>query len=359
MSTGTAVPIHSELARSHRLSILKGAAHDPADCSEHTNGIVGTSQVLQDALRQARVVAPTDSTVLIYGETGTGKELVAGLIHELSRRGSGPFIRLNCAAIPEGLLESELFGHEKGAFTGAIAQRMGRFEAANHGTLFLDEIGDVPASLQPKLLRVLQEREFERLGSARTVRVDVRVIAATNKDLSALVAEQTFRIDLFYRLNVFPITLPPLRDRREDIPDLVRHFVRNAAARMQRRIRTIPREAMQTLMDHDWPGNVRELQNVIERAVILSEDGILGVSRLERKRDLESSDSGGNTLNEMERDYILEVLDETEWVIGGPSGAARRLGLPRTTLISKMKKLGIANRRGARLSGVDRASLPV
>src|ERR1700730_7545368 len=227
MSTLTAVPINSERVPNQRLTILKGAAHDPADRSEEANGIVGTSQVLQHALWQARIVAPTDSTVVIHGETGTGKELFAGLIHELSSRCGGPFIRLNCAAIPEGLLESELFGHEKGAFTNAIAQRMGRFEAANHGTLFLDEIGDVPPSLQPKLLRVLQEREFERLGSAGTVRVDVRVIAATNKDLSQLVANQTFRIDLFYRLNVFPITLPPLRDRREDIPGLVRHFVRH------------------------------------------------------------------------------------------------------------------------------------
>src|ERR1700726_3820038 len=220
MSTATAVPIHPELVSSQRLPILRRQAHCPADSSEDANGIVGTSRALQESLRQARIVAPTDSTVVIYGETGTGKELFASLIHQLSRRCSGPFIRLNCAAIPEGLLESELFGHEKGAFTSAIAQRMGRFEAANHGTLFLDEIGDVPASLQTKLLRVLQEREFERLGSARTMRVDVRVIAATNKDLSELVAEQKFRSDLFYRLNVFPIALPPLRDRRENISAL-------------------------------------------------------------------------------------------------------------------------------------------
>src|SRR5882757_9141995 len=341
MSTAIAVPINSERVPNQRLSILKEAAHDPADRSEDANGIVGSSPALQHTLRQARIVAPTDSTVVIYGETGTGKELFAGLIHELSRRGGGPFIRLNCAAIPEGLLESELFGHEKGAFTSAVAQRVGRFEAANHGTLFLDEIGDIPPSLQPKLLRVLQEREFERLGSGRTVRVDVRVIAATNKDLSELVANQTFRIDLFYRLNVFPITLPPLRDRREDIPSLVGHFVREAAASMQRPIPTIPCEAMQTLMDHDWPGNVRELQNVIERAVILSEDGTLRVARPEPRRSVESSHSGGNTLNEMDRDYILKVLNETGWTIGGPSGAARRLGLPRTTLISKMKRLGV------------------
>jgi formate hydrogenlyase transcriptional activator len=310
-------------------------------------------------LREARIVAPTDSTVVIYGETGTGKELFAGLIHELSRRRGGPFIRLNCAAIPEGLLESELFGHEKGAFTSAIAQRMGRFEAANHGTLFLDEIGDVPPSLQPKLLRVLQEREFERLGSSRTVRADVRVIAATNKDLSELVAEQTFRSDLFYRLNVFPITLPPLRDRREDIPGLVRHFVRKAAASMQRPIQIIPCEAIQTMMDYHWPGNVRELQNVIERAVILSEDGILHVPRLEPMRDVGSPHFGGNTLKEMTRDYIVQVLDETNGIIGGPSGAAGRLGLPRTTLIAKMKKLGIRHRRSEQLSGGDRSSLPV
>jgi formate hydrogenlyase transcriptional activator len=359
MSTATAVPISSQRVPSQQLSILKGAAHDPAGHSEDTNGIVGTSQVLQDALRQARIVAPTDSTVVIYGETGTGKELFAGLIHELSRRCEGPFICLNCAAIPEGLLESELFGHERGAFTNAIAQRMGRFEAANHGTLFLDEIGDIPLALQPKLLRVLQEREFERLGSTRSVRLDVRVIAATNRDLSELVAEQTFRSDLFYRLNIFPITLPPLRDRREDIPGLVRHFVRTAAASMQRPIQTIPCEAMQTLMDHSWPGNVRELQNVLERAMILSEDGILRIPRLEPRRDVESSHFGGNTLNEMERDYILGVLAETDWIIGGPSGAARRLGLPRTTLISKMKKLRIPPRRTARLPGADRASLPV
>jgi formate hydrogenlyase transcriptional activator len=359
MSTATAISIHSERLASQRLPILKRAAPWPVDRPDDANGIVGTSQPLQDALRQARIVAPTDSTVVIYGETGTGKELFAGLIHEVSRRSDGPFICLNCAAIPEGLLESELFGHEKGAFTSAIAQRTGRFEAANHGTLFLDEIGDVPPSLQPKLLRVLQQREFERLGSARTVRADVRVIAATNKNLSELVAEQTFRSDLFYRLNVFPITLPPLRDRREDIPALVRHFVRIAAANMQRPIQTIPCGAIQTLIDHHWPGNVRELQNVIERAVILSEDGVLRIPALEPKREVEIPHVGGNTLNEMERDYILEVLAETEWIIGGPSGAARRLGLPRTTLISKMKKLGIPHRRSARLSGGDRASLPV
>jgi formate hydrogenlyase transcriptional activator len=352
-------PMHSEPMPSGPLTILNRAADCSADSCEHANGIVGTSRALEDALRQARIVASTDSTVVIYGETGTGKELFASLIHDLSGRRSGPFIRLNCAAIPEGLLESELFGHEKGAFTSAVAQRIGRFEAANHGTLFLDEIGDVPPSLQPKLLRVLQEREFERLGGTRTLHADVRVIAATNRDLSQLVAEQRFRADLFYRLNVFPITLPPLRDRREDIPGLVQHFVRNSSAGMRRTIRTIPSEAMQRLVSHLWPGNVRELHNVVERAVILSEDGVLRIPPLESERDIESSHFGGNTLHEMEREYILEVLDETDWIIGGPSGAARRLAVPRTTLISKMKKLGIPHRRSARLSGDGQASQPV
>jgi formate hydrogenlyase transcriptional activator len=348
-----AIPIHSEPV------LNRQRPYDAAGRGEDTNGIVGTSPAFQDALRQARIVAPTDSTVVICGETGTGKEVFAGLIHELSRRCGGPFIRVNCAAIPEGLFESELFGHEKGAFTSAIAQRMGRFEAANHGTLFLDEIGDLPPNLQTKLLRVLQEHEFERVGSGRTIRVDVRVIAATNKDLSRLVAERAFRIDLFYRLNVFPITLPPLRDRAEDIPGLVQHFVRCTADRIGRPIRAIPCEAIRALMEHRWPGNVRELQNVIERAVILSEGGVLRVPRLERKRDFEEPQASGNTLNEKERDYILEVLDETEWVIGGPDGAACRLGLPRTTLISKMKKLEIPHRRSLRLNRTERASVPV
>ena len=359
MSTVTAMPIHFEPVPGEGRPSLKPADHGPGDRSDDANGIVGTSQVLQEALQQARMVAPTDSTVLINGETGTGKELFAGLIHELSRRRDGPFIRINCAAIPEGLLESELFGHEKGAFTSAIAQRMGRFEAADRGTIFLDEIGDIPSSLQSKLLRVLQEREFERLGGARTVRVDVRVIAATNRNLAELVAEQTFRVDLYYRLNVFPLTLPPLRDRREDIPSLVRHFVCGATESMRRPIQTIPDEAMQTLMEHDWPGNIRELQNVIERAVILSEDGILRVPQFPARRKAESCRSSGNTLDEMERDYILEVLDDSNGMIGGPNGAARRLGLPRTTLISKMKRLGIFHRHSAGLSGADRVSLPV
>jgi len=357
MSTAVIVPIPSEPARSQGNPIPKRVPGLPPDLDDG-NGIVGTSPALQHSLDLARVVAPTDSTVVIYGETGTGKELFARLIHDRSSRSEGPFVRLNCAAIPEGLLESELFGHEKGAFTSAIAQRSGRFEAADHGTLFLDEIGDIPPSLQPKLLRVLQEQEFERLGSSRTVHVDVRVIAATNKDLSILVEEKTFRMDLFYRLNVFPITLPPLRDRPEDIPDLVRHFVSAAAARMRRPIRSIPAETIQALMQHAWPGNVRELQNLIERAVILAEDGVLHVPPFERERDVEIAPFSGSTLCEMERDYILQVLDELGGVIGGSNGAARYLGLPRTTLISKMKKLGITHRCSARISEPNRAFQP-
>jgi formate hydrogenlyase transcriptional activator len=339
MSTAVIVPIHSEPRPSQVIPKTK-----PSDRVDDAGGMVGTSEALQHALDLARIVAPTDSTVLIYGETGTGKELCAQLIHEHSLRSAGPFVRLNCAAIPEGLLESELFGHEKGAFTSAVAQRAGRFEAADGGTLFLDEIGEIPPRLQPKLLRVLQEQEFERLGSSRTIRVDVRVIAATNRDLTTLVEEKTFRMDLFYRLNVFPLTLPPLRDRREDIPSLVEHFASGAASKLRRPIRAIPLETIQTLEQHSWPGNVRELQNVIERAVILAEDGFLRVPFFEPKRDSQMLPASGTTLKDMERDYILQVLAETRWLIGGPSGAARYLGLPRTSLLSKMKRLGISHR---------------
>ena len=360
MSTAVIVPIHSETPPSQVTPRPKWVADPASDRMEDAPGIVGTtSEALQHALGLARVVAPTDSTVLIYGETGTGKELCAQLIHEHSLRSSGPFVRLNCAAIPEGLLESELFGHEKGAFTSAVAQRTGRFEAAHGGTLFLDEIGEIPPSLQPKLLRVLQEQEFERLGSSRTVSVDVRVIAATNRDLMTLVEEKTFRMDLFYRLNVFPLTLPPLRNRREDIPSLIRHFASRAATRTRRPIRSIPPETIQALVQHCWPGNVRELQNVVERAVILAEDGVLRVPFFKPKRDIQLSPASGTTLKDKERDYILQVLDETGWLIGGPSGAARYLGLPRTSLISRMKRLGISHRRSTRLSEPGRASEPV
>ena len=310
------------------------------------DGIIGRSRALRSVLREIRMVAPTDSTVLIYGETGTGKELIAHAIHELSPRRSNAFVKLNCAAIPSGLLESELFGHERGAFTGAIGQRLGRFEVANHGTAFLDEIGEIPLELQPKLLRVLQEREFERLGSMRTLRTDARLIAATNSNLAAMVEEQRFRSDLFYRLNVFPVRVPPLRERREDIPLLVRHFARQFATRMKRHHESISPETMRALCEYDWPGNIRELQNLIERAVILCPGPVLRVPA----RDLHhraitvphSGHSGQHqTLEEAERAHILRNLKEVGWVVGGLNGAAARLGLNRSTLQFRMKKLGI------------------
>jgi formate hydrogenlyase transcriptional activator len=309
----------------------------------HFEEIVGNSPALKEVLRQVETVAPTTSTVLLLGETGTGKERIARAIHSLSPRKENSFVKINCSAIPAGLLESELFGHEKGAFTGAIAQRLGRFELAHHGTIFLDEIGDVPLELQPKLLRVLQEQEFERLGGTRSIRVDVRVIAATNRDLSAMVHARQFRNDLFYRLNVFPIVMPPLRDRAEDIPALVRYFAQNYSRRMKKTIDAVPTEAMEALIRYSWPGNIRELENYIERAVILSPGTILKLNTAEL---LAASDSGSrksvSTLAEAEKQHILRALDESHWVIGGPGGAARRLGLKRTTLQSRMAKLRIA-----------------
>jgi len=303
--------------------------------------VIGESSALKRVLRQVETVAPTDSTVLICGETGTGKELIARAIHDLSRRRERTFVKLNCAAIPTGLLESELFGHERGAFTGAIAQRIGRFELADRGTLFLDEVGDIPLELQPKLLRVLQEQEFERLGSTRTKRVDVRVVAATNRNLEDMVAAGTFRNDLYYRLNVFPVTLPPLRERPEDIPPLVRYFVQKFARRMNRRIETIPADAMMALSRYAWPGNVRELENAVERAVILTSGPTLRVPMSEfRDRPVVPSASVA-TLEATEREAILRALHETNWVLGGPRGAAARLGLKRTTLQSRIQKLGI------------------
>ena len=307
------------------------------------NEIVGKSVALRRVLMLVETVAPTDSTVLIYGETGTGKELIARAIHNLSPRCSNAFVKLNCAAIPTGLLESELFGHEKGAFTGAIAQRIGRFELANRGSVFLDEIGEVPLDLQTKLLRVLQEREFERLGSTRTLRTDTRLIAATNRDLSAMLEEQKFRSDLFYRLNVFPIRIPALRERGEDIPMLVRHFVQHFARRMNRNIETIPSETMESLSRYSWPGNIRELENLIERAVILSSGPVLHVPL----GDFDSRTTPGQvngkhqTLEEAERAHILATLKETRWVLSGPNGAAIRLGMNRSTIQFRMKKLGI------------------
>ena len=305
--------------------------------------IIGRSSVIRAVLRKIEIVAPTDSTVLICGETGTGKELIARAIHERSPRSSKSFVKMNCAAIPTGLLESELFGHEKGAFTGAIMQRIGRFELANQGTAFLDEIGEVSLELQPKLLRVLQEREFERLGSARTIKTDARLIAATNRNLATCVEDGTFRADLFYRLNVFPIEVPPLRERAEDIPLLVRHFIRQFARRMNRVIDTIPSETMEALVSHSWPGNIRELQNLMERSVILSNTPVLRVP-LAALRSSGVPDQEGTkrrTLEEAERDHILSTLKEAKWIISGPYGAATRLGMNRSTLQFRMKKLGI------------------
>ena len=304
--------------------------------------IIGESAALKRILKQVETVAPTDSTALIQGETGTGKELIARAIHNLSKRRERTFVKMNCAAIPTGLLESELFGHERGAFTGAIAQKVGRFELAHQGTLFLDEVGDIPLELQSKLLRVLQEQEFERLGSNRTIRVDVRLVAATNRDLARMVADKQFRSDLYYRFNVFPIVSPPLRDRPEDIPVLVRYFAQKHARRMNKRIETIPAEAMATLSKYHWPGNIRELENLIERSVILSHGPDLHVPLGELKAPATAAPNGGATLEVAEREHILRVLRETNWVIGGLSGAAARLGMKRTTLQSKMRKLRIA-----------------
>jgi formate hydrogenlyase transcriptional activator len=306
-------------------------------------GIVGRSEVLRSVLEDLEVVAPTDATVLICGETGTGKELVARAIHNLSGRRAHPFVRCNCAAIPTGLLESELFGHEKGAFTGAVVQRVGRFELANRGTIFLDEIGEAPLELQPKLLRVLQEREFERLGSSRTLHTDARLVTASNANLRELVKAKRFRADLYYRLNVFPIQLPPLRERPEDIPLLVRHFVRHNAARMRRRITSISPSTMDALVGYSWPGNIRELQNLIERAVIRStgEELMVPVSEIDGSVGTSSLPHTERTLEEADRAHILATLKETRWVLSGPRGAARRLGVNRSTLQFRMKKLGI------------------
>jgi formate hydrogenlyase transcriptional activator len=301
--------------------------------------IIGNSRVLKAILKQVETVAPTDSTVLIYGETGTGKELIARAIHDLSSRRQGTFVKLNCAAIPTGLLESEMFGHEKGAFTGAIAQRIGRFELAHRGTMFLDEVGEIPLELQTKLLRVLQEREFERLGSSKTIRTDARLVAATNRDLAQMVEDREFRADLYYRLNVFPISVPALRERREDIPLLVRYFVQQYARRMNRRITTIPTESMNTLTRYHWPGNIRELQNFIERAVILSTGSVLQMPLRELKR----GSAGGDvvTLETAEREAIIRALREAGGRVAGPAGAAEKLGMKRTTLQAKMRKLGV------------------
>ena len=306
--------------------------------------IIGNSPALKRVLQDVETVAATDSTVLIYGETGTGKELIAHAIHNLSQRRERTLVKVNCAAIPTGLLESEFFGHEKGAFTGAIDRRIGRFELANQGTIFLDEVEDIPLELQSKLLRVLQEQEFERLGSSRTLRVSVRVVAATNSDLAELVAEKKFRSDLYYRLNVFPINVPPLRERPEDIPMLVHFFAQKFAQQMKRRIESVPKDTMAALTSYHWPGNIRELQNLVERGVILSRGSSLEIplAELKHSNKVSNHSNGPATLEAVERDHILRVLGELNWVIGGPNGAAARLGLNRTTLNHRLQKLGIS-----------------
>jgi formate hydrogenlyase transcriptional activator len=320
-------------------------SRDEVSSDRRFEQVIGNSPALESVLEQVERVAPTDSTVLIQGETGTGKELIARAIHNISSRCGRSFIRLNCAAIPLDLLESELFGHEKGAFTGAIAQKIGRFELADKGTLFLDEVGDIPPALQPKLLRVLQEQEFERLGSTRTHKVDVRLVAATNRNLMDMVNRGEFRSDLYYRLNVFPVLLPPLRARREDIPALVTHFAEIFGRRVGREIEHIPTETMSALSSYQWPGNIRELQNLIERAVILSNDGVLPNPLPTASAEGVSISPGATTLRDSERILILDTLKAVRWVIGGPKGAAARLGLKRTTLIHKMQKLGISRPR--------------
>ncbi len=354
-----------------KLAKEKAYLEEEVRTEHHFGDIVGENAALRAILKQVETVAPTESTVLVRGETGTGKDLIARALHDLSPRKDRTLVKLNCAAIPTGLLESELFGHEKGAFTGAISQRVGRFEVAHQGTLFLDEVGDIPLELQPKLLRVLQEHEFERLGSTKTIRVNVRLVAATNRDLAEMMAEGRFRSDLYYRLSVFPITLPPLRERQDDIPRLVRHFTQDFARRMGRRIETIPSSVMDALVRYPWPGNVRELQNVIERAVILSPGATLQValadlqpltreaaepraSAPDASRPLASQGqptaasatapaaAASVTLTDAERKHILRVLRDTNWVLGGPDGAAARLGMKRSTLHWKMKKLGIS-----------------
>ena len=336
------IPLKAQDAGSFRLN-------EPSRPEDQFEGIIGCSSSLRAVFAQLKIVAPTDSTVLLLGETGTGKELMARALHNRSSRHDRPFVRVNCAAIPSGLLESELFGHVRGAFTGAIAQKIGRFELANGGTIFLDEIGDIPVELQPKLLRVLQEQEFERLGSTQTMRVNVRVVAATSRNLPQMVAAREFRGDLYYRLNVFPIRLPPLRERLEDIPLLVRHFTERCAARMRKSIDHVSIDSMNALLRYRWPGNVRELQNFIERAVILSPGKVLRAPLAEMAEPEIASGATGEgvpsrpmCLKDAEREHILQALAETNWIIGGLKGAAARLGLKRTTLISKMQRLGIS-----------------
>ncbi len=323
------------------MASAKAALDNEKLCDRGLPRVIGNSDALRRVLGMVRLVGPTDATVLIQGETGTGKELIAEAIHKYSNRSSGPFVKVNCAAIPAGLLESELFGHERGAYTGAIARGIGRFERANRGTLFLDEIGDLPMELQPKLLRVMQERQFERLGGTATIHADVRMICATHRNLVEMVDQREFRADLFYRLSVFPLELPPLRERHEDIRLLVHHFAMDYAARMNKRITAISEEFMTALIHHSWPGNVRELQNFIERSVILSTGAVLSGSLPEVTAT--SKSSAPMTLQDAERSHIVQTLQQTDGVVGGRNGAAARLGLARTTLISKMKRLGVGS----------------
>ena len=332
---------------------IRNATNDPffgkiAGFRNIFEGIIGRSAAINALCKHIKVVAPTGSTVLILGETGTGKELIARAIHNLSSRCDRPFIKVNCAAIPAGLIESELFGHERGAFTGAVGRRIGRFEMANGGTLFLDEIGDIPLELQPKLLRVLQEQEFERIGSTQTTRVDVRIVAATSRELPRMVAARECRPDLYYRLNVFPLRVPALRERSEDIPLLVQHFMEHYSGRANKQVTEIPVEAMGALVRYHWPGNVRELQNIVERAVILSPGKVLRPSLDELPESPQTTDTavadrsdGRTTLKDVQREHIIRTLAATNWILGGPNGAGARLGLARTTLIAKMQKLGI------------------
>jgi formate hydrogenlyase transcriptional activator len=351
IAVDNAIAFEEITALKEQLSKEKEYLEEEARTDYNFGEIVGRSEATRNVLKQVETVAPTSSTVLVCGETGTGKELIARALHDLSPRRERTFVKLNCAAIPMGLLESELFGHEKGAFTGAISQKIGRFELAHKGTLFLDEVGDIPLELQPKLLRVLQEQEFERLGSTRTLRVDVRLVAATNCDLATMVADRSFRADLYYRLNVFPILLAPLRERSDDIPPLVRHFTQRFARSMGRRIESIPVDIMQALLAYQWPGNIRELQNVIERAVILSRGTTLHVPPTDLQSQPNSAasaereappDGSAMTLADAEREHILTALRETSWVMGGPKGAANRLGMKRSMLYWKMRKLGIS-----------------
>ena len=350
ISTPDPLPIES---RSSELTVIDADSASPisGNAFRYTNEFVGRSKAMREVLKQIEIVAPTNASVLISGETGTGKELVARAVHGLSHRRNQTFSKINCAAIPSGLLESELFGHEKGSFTGAVARRTGRFELADKGSLFLDEIGDFPPDLQPKLLRVLQEKEFERVGSNRSQAVDVRLVAATSRDLPQMVADKEFRSDLFYRLNVFPIRIPPLRERSSDIPLLVEHFVGHFSRQMKKEVNFIPIEVMAALKSYQWPGNIRELQNFIERSVILSSDKTLNAPMEELERPFPvrpRSDAGfplrAITLQDNEREHIIRALTQTRWLVGGPNGAAALLGINRTTLLSRMQKLGISRR---------------